>query len=198
MNKTTTIAGILFGLMQFGAAISAFADVTVTFAGSGVTPTNAAFVREGFSFATSGTHAVNTTNSYGADNGTNYLVYLALGNFETFSAVGNTPFNLNKIDLAGWWNFGTAAQTLTITGHKANGNEVTAQVSVSPTSFDTFEGSTFSDFTNLQWVKLGALSRGYVAVDNIVTTPVPEPGTYAMFLAGLGLMAGIARRRRAS
>jgi hypothetical protein len=28
--------------------------------------------------------------------------------------------------------------------------------------------------------------------------PVPEPGTYAMFLAGLGLMAGIARRRRAS
>jgi hypothetical protein len=28
--------------------------------------------------------------------------------------------------------------------------------------------------------------------------PIPEPGTYAMFLAGLGLMAGIARRRRAS
>lgn len=28
--------------------------------------------------------------------------------------------------------------------------------------------------------------------------PIPEPGTYAMFLAGLGLMGVIARRRRAS
>lgn len=29
-----------------------------------------------------------------------------------------------------------------------------------------------------------------------ISAPVPEPETYAMFLAGLGLMAGIARRRR--
>lgn len=28
------------------------------------------------------------------------------------------------------------------------------------------------------------------------TSPIPEPGTYAMLLAGLGLIAGIARRRR--
>ncbi len=34
--------------------------------------------------------------------------------------------------------------------------------------------------------------------DYIVATPVPEPGTYAMFLAGLGLMGVIARRRRTS
>lgn len=29
-----------------------------------------------------------------------------------------------------------------------------------------------------------------------VPPPIPEPGTYAMLLAGLGLMTGIARRRR--
>jgi hypothetical protein len=34
--------------------------------------------------------------------------------------------------------------------------------------------------------------------DFLVATPVPEPGTYAMFLAGLGLMGVIARRRSAS
>ena len=34
--------------------------------------------------------------------------------------------------------------------------------------------------------------------DYLVATPVPEPGTYAMFLAGLGLMMVIARRRSAS
>jgi len=34
--------------------------------------------------------------------------------------------------------------------------------------------------------------------DYLVAIPVPEPETYAMFLAGLGLMAVIARRRKAS
>jgi hypothetical protein len=30
----------------------------------------------------------------------------------------------------------------------------------------------------------------------ITITPVPEPETYAMFLAGLGLMGAVARRRK--
>ena len=40
--------------------------------------------------------------------------------------------------------------------------------------------------------------RSSAQQDFIVATPVPEPGTYAMFLAGLGLMGVIARRRSAS
>ena len=36
------------------------------------------------------------------------------------------------------------------------------------------------------------------ALDNVVLTPVPEPETYAMFLAGLGLMGALARRRARS
>ena len=39
-------------------------------------------------------------------------------------------------------------------------------------------------------------SAGGVALDNISVTAVPEPETYAMLLAGLGLMGAIARRRR--
>jgi hypothetical protein len=30
----------------------------------------------------------------------------------------------------------------------------------------------------------------------VVTSPIPEPATYAMFMAGLGLMAFMARRRK--
>ena len=39
-----------------------------------------------------------------------------------------------------------------------------------------------------------------VFVDNVKmsVTPVPEPETYAMLLAGLGLMGGVARRRKAA
>ena len=39
-------------------------------------------------------------------------------------------------------------------------------------------------------------SAGGVALDNISVTAVPEPETYAMLLAGLGLMGAVARRRR--
>jgi hypothetical protein len=37
-----------------------------------------------------------------------------------------------------------------------------------------------------------------VGIDNVVVTSVPEPETYAMFMAGLGLMGVITRRRKAS
>lgn len=44
-------------------------------------------------------------------------------------------------------------------------------------------------------------SNEYIGIRNIsvadtVTSAVPEPETYAMLLAGLGLMAGAARRRK--
>lgn len=37
---------------------------------------------------------------------------------------------------------------------------------------------------------------GGLKINTAVLTPVPEPGTFAMMLAGLGLLAGVARRRR--
>lgn len=40
------------------------------------------------------------------------------------------------------------------------------------------------------------LLQGGAFYDNINIAPVPEPGEYAMMLAGLAVMAGIARRRR--
>jgi hypothetical protein len=35
------------------------------------------------------------------------------------------------------------------------------------------------------------------AVSSFALAPVPEPETYAMLLAGLGLVAGVVRRRKA-
>jgi hypothetical protein len=55
-------------------------------------------------------------------------------------------------------------------------------------------------FTNLDSITMridGYPNRTvYVAIDNLVLTPVPEPETYALLLAGLGLLAVIGRRRK--
>jgi PEP-CTERM motif-containing protein len=50
---------------------------------------------------------------------------------------------------------------------------------------------------NLTWYSGGGSSYtpGTYAQDQLYLTPVPEPETYAMMLAGLGLMGFIARRR---
>jgi hypothetical protein len=41
------------------------------------------------------------------------------------------------------------------------------------------------------------LFAGTVLIDDLTLAPVPEPGTYAMLLAGLGLVGFMVRRRRA-
>lgn len=194
MNRTTKLAGLLFGLTQLIAVETA--QATVTFDGTPqFSETSISFISGGFSFSTGLLHTVSDAD-FGASNGTNHLAYYADGgNHETFSMTNNSPFTLSNIDLGGSSNFGTAAQSLTITGYRSDNTTVTDQLSISPTSFQTY---SLTNWTNLQSVRLGSLARGYVAVDNIVTTPIPEPETYAMFLAGLGLMGAIVRRRRAS
>jgi hypothetical protein len=57
------------------------------------------------------------------------------------------------------------------------------------------------DLTSVQFAGIGqsvsfGSNDGTVAYDNISLTAVPEPGTVAMLLAGLGVVGQVARRRR--
>lgn len=56
-------------------------------------------------------------------------------------------------------------------------------------------GLSGSSLTNL-YLKVQGIDGGYSAKYTPVTTPVPEPETYAMILAGLGLIGFTARRRK--
>jgi hypothetical protein len=40
------------------------------------------------------------------------------------------------------------------------------------------------------------ITDGFSGTNYVFTAAVPEPETYAMLLAGLGLIAGMARRRK--
>jgi hypothetical protein len=52
-------------------------------------------------------------------------------------------------------------------------------------------GSLFAGVTSVLWS-----TTGQSVADNVTVTAVPEPETYALFMAGLGLMGFIARRRK--
>jgi len=57
-------------------------------------------------------------------------------------------------------------------------------------SFEYLNNQFGANLGNQEGNKIGAL------LDNVVITSVPEPESYAMFMAGLGLMGFIARRRK--
>lgn len=54
----------------------------------------------------------------------------------------------------------------------------------------------FSDFGLQDWNGQGAQYSAWAVRDGDVAAAVPEPESYAMFLAGLGLVGGVARRRQ--
>ena len=74
-------------------------------------------------------------------------------------------------------------------GLSVDGNPMTNQLLVS--SFNTpLQGQTFA-FTGL-----GNPENTKFYINTLTVTPVPEPETYALMLAGLGALGAFARRRR--
>lgn len=59
----------------------------------------------------------------------------------------------------------------------------------------TLTVSSSTPIAYAQWNEVGSF-EGAVYWDNLVYAPVPEPETYAMLLAGLGLLGFAARRRQ--
>jgi len=139
-----------------------------------------------------------------------FLAYYSLeSQSETLSlapGLSNT-FALNSVDLGGVIGDGGFQQSdklsIQIIGTKLDGTTVTAEsrFNLKPGSFTTYGNQYFAGFTGLTSLKFsgtGTNNARYVGVDNLSLTiaPVPEPETYALLLAGLGLVASMARKRK--
>ncbi|MCL2162141.1 MAG: FxDxF family PEP-CTERM protein [Betaproteobacteria bacterium] len=117
----------------------------------------------------------------------------------SFASASGELFNLDSFWLAGAWG----SQTLTITGYADGVLIDTATIGVSITAqeyfFSGFQGiDTFTIATGNDFVldPLVSGSGRNWAMGSVTITAVPEPETYAMLLAGLGIVGAVARRRR--
>ncbi len=160
----------------------------------------------------SDTHfVVNTSSFIPAAGSGKLLAYYGLGTEkETLSLLPslNSVFSLTGLSLAGLLGDGggQAADnfSIRITGTRVDGTIVGGQEDfrLSPGAFTQYGSTSFSGFTGLKSVSfsgIGVNAARYVGVDNVslTITPVPEPETYALLLAGLGLIAAVGRRRKA-
>lgn len=168
-------------------------------------PTNPATLPPGASIFSGGYTFFSTSNSavvngnvlaFGVSNGTNMLVFDGVGTLEVSRTDGGF-FTLSSLDVGGWLGLPLInSARLSITGHTPSSSDVWIDSSLPTTSFTHLSTPSFTNLLSLTMRITGNQSTGYAAIDNLVLAAVPEPETYALMLAGLGLLGFMARRRQ--
>jgi hypothetical protein len=115
----------------------------------------------------------------------------------TLTNTGGHAFSVTSIDLAHLLDVSLPARKVTFSGTKVGGATYTQEF-----TFDndwatfTFNGN-FTNLSKLTWTESLLGTRDFL-IDNIHVAAVPEPETYAMLGAGLGLIGFAARRRKSA
>ncbi|MCP2012238.1 PEP-CTERM sorting domain-containing protein [Duganella violaceipulchra] len=196
----------MLSVFTFAAGCSAplaFAD-TITFDNADLTsvairPT--IFTTQGFVFTSLDYEAIGGgVAPFG--NGTNVLKFAAYdivsgtpSNAVTFRRQDAALFNLNSLEFSPGDYAGNDVK-MGIKGVFANGSTVSGYLQahngggLTPVDFDGWNGLASVVLTG------NFLSPGYVQVDNINVTAVPEPSSYAMLFGGLALLGVVGRRAK--
>lgn len=93
---------------------------------------------------------------------------------------------------------GSGANNLLVVAYDVNGYVLESfRISIDTDAFGYDEGK----FVGFQRATADIHGFGFVdgtvVIDNVVTSAVPEPATWGLMLAGMGIAAAVARRRRA-
>gem|GEM_PF-2421331 len=163
---------------------------------------NPAFVTsDGFRFVSGEDHLHIGSEQFWAYNGSTVLT----AHYDViFARTDSSLFSLSSLDLAG---FPTSSEgTIQVIGTFADSSTISTTFTLDGVvdgsdgriDFETF--SLGADWINLVSARIvntdPNANQGLFSVDNINIIPVPEPETYAMLLAGLGLLGFMARGRK--
>jgi hypothetical protein len=124
-----------------------------------------------------------------------YAMAASIGARTTLTNVGGNAFSVSSIDLAHLLDGNLPDRTVTFVGTRMDSTTVSQTFTFS-NDWATFAFSSgFSNLAKLTWNENALITRDF-QVDNINVTAVPEPATYAMLAAGLGLIGLSGRRRK--
>ncbi|TWI69556.1 putative secreted protein [Pseudoduganella lurida] len=108
-------------------------------------------------------------------------------------------FSLTSLDVAQTFTEHDRPLTLTLIATGINGT-VTTEIFVETKAAEKFSTFTFTNFVDISSLTIvGSEEFPEFAIDNVVlsVSPVPEPASWAMLIAGLGAIGTAVRRKRA-
>ena len=105
--------------------------------------------------------------------------------------------------VGGFMNYATGSGSATISAIAADGTTVLESYDLTALApISTPGGLNAGDFRGIERgtsdIAFLQLSGSYLIAHDLTVSPIPEPETYAMLLAGLGLLGFMARRRKGS
>jgi len=203
----TTARFVSIAAALAGFALSAQAQAVVDFEDLGgfAFMNNNSIVSDGFTVAHNGSFAevLDASQTSLSGNGTARLVSFNTSTI-TLSAVDGHSFGVNGFDGGeSWIQSGSPhywATQIKVVGSFAAGGTTSQTFDLDLIKDPTLGMQHFvlnGSFQNLNTIAFSGIGGNpEFSIDNVATTaPVPEPETYALLLAGLGVVGFVARRR---